>query len=83
MDTVISKSDQQKKKNKNLMKWVAVILLAAILFFVLRNQLKRKADEGKFLISTVEMGDIQNTISATGLVIPPTNVSSMPRSIQK
>ncbi|MBK9553199.1 MAG: HlyD family efflux transporter periplasmic adaptor subunit [Saprospiraceae bacterium] len=70
MDTVISKSDQQKKKNKNLMKWVAVILLAAILFFVLRNQLKRKADEGKFLISTVEMGDIQNTISATGLVIP-------------
>ena len=56
MDTVISKSDQQKKKNKNLMKWVAVILLAAILFFVLRNQLKRKADEGKFLINT---GDIE------------------------
>jgi len=70
MDTVISKSDQQKKKNKNILKWVIAIAACAILFFVLREMLKRKADEGSFLMATVEQGDIQNTIAATGLVIP-------------
>lgn len=70
MDTEISKKDQQKKKNINLLKWVAIILLAVIVFFTIRSLLKRKADEGNFLIATVEQGDIQNTISASGLVIP-------------
>jgi len=70
MDKEISKSDQQKRKSKNLVKSAIVLVAVILIFFTVRNFLKRKADEGSFLIATVEQGDIQNTISATGLVIP-------------
>jgi len=70
MDKEISKSEQDRKKKKRYFKIVLFVAAAACLFFLTRYLLQRRAEASRFLIATVENGDIQNSITASGTVIP-------------
>ena len=70
MDRQISDKEQSKGNYK---KWVYSIIGILLLFaaiYGLRSLLKNKADKSDFFIATVEKGDVTNTITASGVVIP-------------
>ena len=70
MDRALSES----KKRKNSLKfWSRLLIIVAVVllgFFFLRNILKTKLSQDDFQMATVEVGDIANTISAYGTVVP-------------
>lgn len=70
MDKIISKQEQQKGKRKILIRSIAGIILIAFVFWGFRKIIKPQIDKNKIITATVEAGDIQNTLTATGLIIP-------------
>jgi len=70
MDRPISNTEQRKN---NLSKWlwyVAIVGIVGIGFFGLRYALKTKVEKSDFVFATVERGNVENAITATGLVVP-------------
>lgn len=70
MDRQLSNKEQSKGQYK---KWLYIIggvaiIIAAIYGF--RSILERKVNESDFFIATVERGEVTNTVSAAGIVIP-------------
>ena len=70
MDRQLSTKEQSKGQYK---KWLYIIgglalLCAAIYGF--RSMLENKVNESDFFIASVERGDVTNTVSAAGIVIP-------------
>lgn len=70
MDRPISNTTQQKNKFAKIIKALIAIGIVAGLFFLLRKLLTTKANKKSFSIAQVERGPIENSITATGLVIP-------------
>lgn len=70
MDKVISKQEQQKGKRKVWIRTIAAILLVAIVFWGFRKLIRPQVNQNKIITAAVEAGDIQNTLTATGLIIP-------------
>ena len=70
MDKHISESEVRKDKAKNILKYVFVLAAFALAFYFLRGLLTKKIDNDDLHIATVEYGDMQNTLSADGVVIP-------------
>tara|TARA_R110002096_G_scaffold368544_2_gene561796 strand:- start:39699 stop:40946 length:1248 start_codon:yes stop_codon:yes gene_type:complete len=70
MDKPISNSEQKKGR---IWKWLKISLIPISLilaFLFLRSLLSAKADMDEFRIARVEYGEMENSISATGLVLP-------------
>jgi HlyD family secretion protein len=70
MDRPISESVQRKQRGQQWLKGILVIALLGAALFFFRHLLKTDIDPTKFRIATLERGNMQNTITATGLVIP-------------
>lgn len=70
MDRPISNTEQNKSNLAKWLKYAAIIAVIVIGFFGLRYALKTKVEKADFIFSTVERGDIENAITATGLVVP-------------
>ncbi|MFT5266030.1 MAG: HlyD family secretion protein, partial [Polaribacter sp.] len=70
MDRPIAENIQRKQKGKQWFKAAIVVALLGLAFFVFRNMLKTDINPAKFRIATVERGNLQNAITATGVVIP-------------
>ena len=68
MDRQISNNEQFKSKLGNWVKYIILICVVILAVFLLRNLLKKKADMNDFFIARVERGDIQNTVTASGVV---------------
>ena len=68
MDRQISNNEQLKSKLGNWLKYIVLIAVIIVAMFFLRNFLKKKADMNDFFIARVERGDIQNTVTASGIV---------------
>ncbi|MFT6807815.1 MAG: HlyD family secretion protein [Saprospiraceae bacterium] len=70
MDRHISGNEINKSKMLTYLKYLLIlgVLVAAIYFF--RQFLTKKAERKDFYIVNVEKGDIQNTLTATGTVVP-------------
>jgi len=70
MDRQISGNELQKNKLLTYLKYLLIIglVIAGIYFF--RKILTKKAERKDFYIVQVEKGDIQNTLTATGTVVP-------------
>ncbi len=61
------------KRRNQIKRWARIVLIAgliALAFFLLRRLLVVKASKDDFRIAQVERGDIQNSISSSGLVVP-------------
>ena len=70
MDKQISDSEVRRDKAKNVLKYVLVFVSVAVAFWFIRGLLAKKIDNDDLHIATVELGDMQNTLSADGVVIP-------------
>ena len=70
MDRPISSSHQKKK---TLSRWFRILLgvaLVSLAFFAFRHLLKTKIEKKDFRIAQVQTGTIENTITASGTVMP-------------
>ncbi len=70
MDRPLSQQKQRKNNLRPYFRIAAILGAVAILFFLLRSVLTTKADRDEFQMATVELGDIANSISAYGSVVP-------------
>lgn len=70
MDRPISNTEQRKNNLAKWLKYAAIIGVIILGFFGLRYVLKTKVEKADFVFATVERGDVENAITATGLVVP-------------
>lgn len=70
MDRPLSESTQRRTRRRNILRGVAIAVAVAGGIWLVRSLLKTKAQRADFQIARVERGDIENTITATGLVVP-------------
>ena len=70
MDKQISTGDRRRERYTTYIKYVIIALAIAAGLWVLRGLLTKKVDKDKLHIVRVERGDIQNTLTATGIVVP-------------
>lgn len=70
MDRPISESKKRKTATLKWLRYVLVIALIAIVFLLVRRFLRTKVDRSDFQVAKVEMGDVENAISAYGSVVP-------------
>jgi HlyD family secretion protein len=70
MDKPISKSTQTRSRLRKVLRWVLILGAVAALFLILRNLLKTRVEATDFQMAAIERGTIENTITASGLVVP-------------
>lgn len=70
MDKPISNTEQNKRKRKVLSKYLLLLAILVVGFFLLRWILAPSASSSSFRMATVERATMENTISASGLVLP-------------
>ncbi len=70
MDTPISSLEKRKYNLRQWFKYLFILALIIAGIFLLRNLLKTEVKKEDFIFAYVERGDMENTISASGMVIP-------------
>lgn len=70
MDRVLTKTEQTKSGFKRIWGTLIIILLLAAAYMLLKKTLQKKADRKDLHIVKVEKGNIKETLSAAGTVIP-------------
>ncbi len=70
MDRQISSNEIRKTNARNWLKLGFVVLGLAIALFYFRTLLSKTADLTDFHIAEIERGDVQNTLTASGIVKP-------------
>jgi HlyD family secretion protein len=86
MDTVLPEHVIVKRKRKIVLWILAIILLLAACIWFLRFSFKSSINKSAFTTAVVEKGNIENTINASGEVLPEfeeTITSPITASIQK
>ncbi len=69
MDTIIDASERRKKKRRQYVRWALLLLLLVSLVVAFRWLIRPRATASQLRIAAVEQGDIQQTVTATGLVV--------------
>jgi len=70
MDRQISNTEVNKKKFYATLKYITLAVIIVGVIWWGRGLLQKKGDSADFYIVAVEKGDIQNTLTATGVVVP-------------
>ncbi|MEM9928389.1 MAG: HlyD family efflux transporter periplasmic adaptor subunit [Bacteroidota bacterium] len=70
MDRKIDKATINKRRNGRILRWVVILLVAAVSIYFGLQLLRPSADEDNLRFSVVEQGEVLNTINATALVLP-------------
>ncbi len=70
MDQPISSLDQRKNNFGQWFKYLLIIAVVVAGVFLLRNLLKTEIKKADFVFAKVEQGDMENTITASGMVVP-------------
>ena len=86
MDRPINTKTQQLARGKQLASWLLAIAILAIAFLLLRSLLRPSVDLADIRVASVERGDVQATISASGTVVPRTELiisSNFPAEIRQ
>ncbi|GJM08847.1 MAG: hypothetical protein DHS20C11_11230 [Lysobacteraceae bacterium] len=86
MDRPINSKTRQLARTKQLATWLLAIGILAIAFLLLRNLLRPGIDLADVRTAAVERGDVQATISASGTVVPRTELiisSNFPAEIRQ
>lgn len=69
MDRQIDHKEISKRKRQKYVKFMLIAVAVAAAVLGLRHLLRTKAEVNKLQIANVSKGDIQNTVTATGLVV--------------
>lgn len=70
MDRPISSTEQKKASRTRWLRWVWLGLTLVAAFFAFRKLISPKADRADFRFATVDRGPIENTVTASGMVVP-------------
>lgn len=70
MDKELAPEIINKRKNKNILIGIAVVAVLAVAVYLLRGYLKSSINHSDITTAKVEVGNIENTINATGEVLP-------------
>ena len=70
MDTVIEAEVMAKKKKKTIIVLLVAVLLFAVIIFALRFSLSSTVAKSVITTAVAEKGDIENTITASGEILP-------------
>lgn len=70
MDIAISETDISKKKRRIWFIVAAALALVAFSAWLLRSAVKTSIDKSSFTTATVQMGSIENTLNASGEILP-------------
>lgn len=70
MDRPISNTQQNKTRNKKFLRYGIIVIVFVIGLFALRNFIAPSAEKSDFRMASVERGNMESTISASGLVLP-------------
>ncbi|WP_235298770.1 efflux RND transporter periplasmic adaptor subunit [Portibacter marinus] len=70
MDREINKHERSAGKLWQVLKWILIVAVLGAIFYWGRNALKKTGAMDDFYIAVVEKGDIQNTLTASGIVQP-------------
>ena len=70
MDKPISNSEIKKDQFKKWIKLSLIPIGLVLLFLILRSLLSSSASSDDFRIASLEYGEMENSISASGLVLP-------------
>ncbi|MEL6123337.1 MAG: hypothetical protein AAFR14_06410, partial [Bacteroidota bacterium] len=70
MDRQISRGETGRSTVFSILKYVFILALLGLAFWFVRGLLVKKADRDKLHIVSVERGEMQNTLTATGVVVP-------------
>ena len=70
MDTVIEAEVMAKKKKKTIIVLLVAVLLFAVIIFALRFSLSSAIAKSVITTAVAEKGDIENTITASGEILP-------------
>lgn len=70
MDRVISKEEKQKAKRKIYIKWGIALGCVVIVIGVLLSLMRKSVNASDISIAEADMGTIETSVSATGLVVP-------------
>jgi len=70
MDTAIPESEITKRKRKNGLIIVGVLVLVALAVWLLRSAVKTSIAKSSFTTAWVQVGNIENTLNASGEILP-------------
>lgn len=70
MDKVISESVIKARKNKTILIITVIVVALVFAVWLLRSYFKSSINTGEITTGVVEKGDVENTISATGEILP-------------
>lgn len=70
MDIAISETDISKKKRRTWFIVAAALALVAFSAWLLRSAVKTSIDKSSFTTAVVQMGSIENTLNASGEILP-------------
>lgn len=69
MDTLIDSTVRKKRRQRQLLKGLALLAALAAALWLFRLAIRPKAKASELRIATVEAGDIKQAITATGLIV--------------
>ena len=70
MDRPISDTKKKRRQGKSILRITGLIALLVGALFVLRSMLTKELDRKDFQTATVEVGKVEEAITASGLVVP-------------
>lgn len=70
MDRQISQEEQKSARIKKISYWVIGFIITAIIFWAYQKLLTRSVDFKDIYTATIELGDMDQTLTASGTVIP-------------
>lgn len=70
MDTAISQEVVSARRNKTILISAIIVIVVAAAIWFLRSGIKSSIDSSEITTSVVEMGNIENTLNASGEIIP-------------
>ena len=70
MDREIKNTEINKARIQTALKIIAILAVLALTYYFLRDFLTTKGKKSEFYIAQVERGDIINTLTASGIVVP-------------
>ena len=70
MDKPITKQTKRRAQSQTVLRWLLIVGGFVTLLLVVRNLLKTKVEAETFQFAKIERGTIENTITASGMVVP-------------
>lgn len=70
IDRPISENKQRKQAWRTGLRYLLVLIAIALVFLLIRRLLRTRLDNNDFQIATVEIGNVENAISAYGSLVP-------------